>query len=291
MKVSLIVASGAHQGKAIPISRAEFLIGREGFCHLRPASQAISKKHCGILLRDGKVFVIDFGSTNGTLVNDTLLKDEEAEVEDGARISIGPLDFLLQVELDPAENQGTPFPSQPAALAAVKAIAGNAPQSPTRDGTPNPSVKSRGIFGSGKDAAALSDSKEQAALTGSKEQPALKAASGGSKPGIKGLPAQPATKPAPAAPAAQPPAPKPPTKISAAAPPEGDSDDIAAMLLGMDDDEEVPGGSTVMEMPSMAAPPPPAAKPDDKSPKKATSREEMTNAAAEILRKMARRPK
>ena len=42
MKVSLIVASGVHVGKSIPVSGAKFLIGRDPECQLRPASQAVS---------------------------------------------------------------------------------------------------------------------------------------------------------------------------------------------------------------------------------------------------------
>lgn len=280
MKVSLIVASGTHQGKAIPINRPEFLIGREGSCQLRPASQAISKKHCGILIREGKVFIVDYASTNGTLVNDVLLKNEEAELQNGARVSIGALDFTVRIELDQGVADGTPFPATaPEALAAVKAVSGAAPEGKNRDSTPNPSIKPQGLFGS----------KEPAVLTDSKEQAAVKP-SGGSKPAMKPMPT-------PAKPAAAPPPPLPKrdTKISASAPPpEVDSDDIAAMLLGMDDDEEVSGGSTVMEAPSLLNSPPPTGattKLEDKTPKKATSREEMTNAAADPLRKMARRPK
>jgi hypothetical protein len=188
----------------------------------------------------------------------------------------------VRIEVEQGAADGTPFPATaPEALAAVKAVSSAAPAGQTRDSTPNPSVKSRGLFGSG--------SKEAAALTDSKEQAALKP-SGGSKPAMKPVPTP--AKPAAAAPAAPPP-PKRDTKISASAPPEGDSDDIAAMLLGMDDDEEVPGGSTVMEAPALFTPPPAgtASKPEDKTPKKATSREDMTNAAADLLRKMARRPK
>ena len=70
MKVSLVVASGVHQGKVIPITGSQFFIGRDAQCHLRPASQAISKRHCGVLVRDGKVYIKDYGSTNGTTVND-----------------------------------------------------------------------------------------------------------------------------------------------------------------------------------------------------------------------------
>ena len=80
MKVSLVVASGAHQGKVISITGPQFLIGRDASCHLRPASQAVSKHHCGVIVRDGQIFIKDFGSTNGTLVNDVLIRATEVQV-------------------------------------------------------------------------------------------------------------------------------------------------------------------------------------------------------------------
>ena len=46
MKLSLVVASGVHEGKAIPITVPQFVIGRDPQCQLRPASPAISKRHC-----------------------------------------------------------------------------------------------------------------------------------------------------------------------------------------------------------------------------------------------------
>jgi len=252
MKVNLVVASGAHEGKVIPVTGPQFLIGRDAQCHLRPASQAISKRHCGVLIRDGKVYVKDFGSTNGTTVNEELIRGVEVEVESGASVKLGPLDFTVQIERIPSPADGTPLPSanpeSAAALAAVTAVTANTPKAPQRDSTPNPArpVKPGG--------------------TGSKEAPAL--------PAPKEAAAKPAIKPAP--PAQH----------------EDEHDRIAAMLLGMDEEGgEVPDGSTVMEVP---VPKPEgqqaAAKEEDKN-KKAASREEMTNAASEILRKMMRRPK
>jgi len=108
MKVSLIVATGAHYGKVIPITGPQFLIGRDAQCHLRPASQAISKRHCGVLIRDGKVYVRDYGSTNGTVVNDETIQDAEVLVESGASLKIGPLDFTVQVEKTAIHPDGTP---------------------------------------------------------------------------------------------------------------------------------------------------------------------------------------
>ena len=237
MKVTLVVAAGAHQGKTIAITGGQFLIGRDPECQLRPASQAISKKHCGVLIRDGKVYVRDYGSTNGTLVNDTLLQDEELAVANNDSLKIGPLDFTLRIEPRVPVEDGTPLPDKnpeaSAALAAIKAATATGQKTPARDTTPNPAKKA--------------DS-------------------------------------------------KPAVKLSAGAG-ESDQDKIAAMLLGMDDDDssaEVPQGSTVMDAPALDAmgqpiKPPEEKKDDGKKP--AQTREEMSSAASEILRKYMRRPK
>jgi predicted component of type VI protein secretion system len=108
MKVSLVVASGVHQGKAIPVAGAQFLIGREEGCQLRPASPAISKKHCAVLVRDGRVFVEDYGSTNGTFLNDEPVVGE-VEVAPDDRLRVGPLDFRIDVKrVGPSDS--TPLP-------------------------------------------------------------------------------------------------------------------------------------------------------------------------------------
>jgi predicted component of type VI protein secretion system len=257
MKVSLVVASGVHQGKVIPVTGSQFLIGRDAQCHLRPASQAISKQHCGILVRDGKVYIKDFGSTNGTTVNDVMIKGVEVAVKNGASVKLGPLDFTIRIEVPAPNPDGTPLPASTpetaAALAAVKAATGtgSGPKTPVRDATPNPA---------------------RPVKPGSKEAPALKA------------PAKPAD----------------PTPAPAATPgdmTQDDHDRIAAMLLGMDDaGASVPDGSTVVEVPAVDAQgqpiPPAATKPDEKNAKKqATSREEMSSAANDLLRRMMRRPK
>ena len=109
MKVSLVVAQGVHEGKVIPIPVAQFLIGREEGCQLRPSSPAISKKHCGLLVKGGKVFVQDFGSTNGTFLNDQQITGE-VEVKNGDKLRAGPLDFVVKVEptATPSRNQPRP---------------------------------------------------------------------------------------------------------------------------------------------------------------------------------------
>ncbi len=128
MKVSLVVASGVHEGKVIPISAARFLIGRDAHCQLRPASQAVSKQHCAFLIKDGRVSVRDFGSTNGTVVNGHVVKDQEAAVAHGDSIKVGPLDFTLRVDAGvadaPAPKSDKLKRAATDALAAVKAVGG-----------------------------------------------------------------------------------------------------------------------------------------------------------------------
>lgn len=166
MKVSLVVASGVHQGKVIPIIGPQFLIGRDPQCHLRPASQAVSKQHCAVLVRDGKVYLKDFGSTNGTVLNDGIVKGEERQLANNDSVKIGPLDFTIRIEATVPVADATPFPEAnpegAAALAAVKAAtaAAGSKAPPVKSPTPAPGTKP--------------GSKEAPALkTGSKETPAL----------------------------------------------------------------------------------------------------------------------
>jgi pSer/pThr/pTyr-binding forkhead associated (FHA) protein len=68
MQVMLKVLSGTHEGKLIQIKDEKFLIGRSESCQLRPKSESISRKHCVIVLKDGRVLLLDLKSRNGTFV-------------------------------------------------------------------------------------------------------------------------------------------------------------------------------------------------------------------------------
>jgi pSer/pThr/pTyr-binding forkhead associated (FHA) protein len=110
MKLHLVVlAAGKMQGKVIPILGAEFLIGRDPQCQLRPASPLISKCHCAVLHREGKVFVRDFGSTSGTFINDRQLQGE-IQVQNGDCLKAGPLTFRIEIERPVRVDESTPLP-------------------------------------------------------------------------------------------------------------------------------------------------------------------------------------
>src|SRR5713226_5017622 len=105
MKLSLVVLTpGKMEGKSIPVTLSQFLIGRDPQCQLRPASALISKRHCAVLIRGERAFVRDFDSTNGTSLNDQPVKGE-AEIKNNDHLKLGPLDFRVVLEAGvPAEK-------------------------------------------------------------------------------------------------------------------------------------------------------------------------------------------
>ncbi|HTU23068.1 MAG TPA: FHA domain-containing protein [Gemmataceae bacterium] len=127
MKLSLVVLTpGANQGKELEIKLSQFVVGRDPQCHLRPASPMISKRHCAILQREGKAFIRDFGSTNGTFVNNEPVKGE-IELHNGDQLKIGPLLFEARVEVSAPVNRPTPPPPTKPATKTVPARKASTP--------------------------------------------------------------------------------------------------------------------------------------------------------------------
>src|SRR5882757_2280657 len=99
MKLSLVViTAGKMQGKSISIVTPEFIIGRDPECHLRPASPLISKKHCAFLVEGDKAAIRDFGSTNGTLLNNEPITGDRP-IKNGDVVKVGPIEFRVDLEV------------------------------------------------------------------------------------------------------------------------------------------------------------------------------------------------
>jgi predicted component of type VI protein secretion system len=94
MDVKLKVLEGKQAGQQIAITGKKFFIGRAEDCHLRPGSDLISRHHCVILVEEGYVGVRDFGSKNGTYVNDERVVGER-EIKVGDQMRVGPLQFEI----------------------------------------------------------------------------------------------------------------------------------------------------------------------------------------------------
>jgi predicted component of type VI protein secretion system len=96
MDMKLRVLDGKNVGQDIPVKGKKFLIGRAEDCNLRPGSELISRHHCALLVEEGYIGVRDFGSKNGTFVNDERVVGER-ELKAGDRLTIGPLHFEVHV--------------------------------------------------------------------------------------------------------------------------------------------------------------------------------------------------
>jgi len=96
MDLKLKVLEGKNAGQEISVNGKKFFIGRAEDCHLRPGSDLISRHHCVLLVEDGYIGIRDFGSKNGTYVNDERVAGER-ELKPGDRLTVGPLRFEIHV--------------------------------------------------------------------------------------------------------------------------------------------------------------------------------------------------
>jgi predicted component of type VI protein secretion system len=276
MKLSLVViAAGKQEGKVLEIKLPQFVIGRDPQCHLRPASALISKRHCAILQREGKAYVCDFDSTNGTLLNNEPVKGE-VELHHDDQLKIGPLVFSVRLEATPAPvNKPTPPPpTKGAKITGVKAPAPAKPSVPA----PGPA-----------DTAPVAPSPVAA-----KQAPVAPAAPATAAPSATVEQTTQATATPDPTPAETPKAP-----AGEEGDGQGHDDEIAAMLLSLQDDGssgmvssegEVPEGSTVMELPVPTPGSEGPAKPEKEKPKK-PAMGNTSSAAKSILEKYMRRPR
>jgi predicted component of type VI protein secretion system len=117
MDVTLIVATGVHKGKSIPITTPTFLIGRAKHCHLRPLRGDVGREHCAVVVRDDRVFLRDLGSLNGTILNRQTMVDGEVELADGDVFEVGPLHFRVMItapgDYDSCFSENDFFTGQP----------------------------------------------------------------------------------------------------------------------------------------------------------------------------------
>ena len=96
MEVKLIVVSGKHAGKEIPLPGKKCLIGRGEECQLRLQSTMVSRKHCLLRFDRFPPTLEDCGSTNGTLLNGQPVA-ERKDLKDGDRLAIGAFEFEVRL--------------------------------------------------------------------------------------------------------------------------------------------------------------------------------------------------
>lgn len=94
------------EGKEIPITVEEFLIGRKEGDLIVP-NPYVSHKHCKIYLEETGAFLEDLGSTNGTFLNGEQIEScKKVPLEDGAIIEIGGTKLVFRIKGEDGGKDG-----------------------------------------------------------------------------------------------------------------------------------------------------------------------------------------
>jgi CheY-like chemotaxis protein len=76
------------------IRRFPCVIGRQADCAVRLADPLVSRRHCSLTLREGRVWIEDLGSRNGTRLNGQPL-EEALPLDDGDQLEVAHLLFRV----------------------------------------------------------------------------------------------------------------------------------------------------------------------------------------------------
>ncbi len=87
----LVVFYGQNIGKRYFIEHTEIIIGRSDSANIQVEQDSVSRQHAKITTREGRTWLYDLDSTNGTFVNDKGIED--AELRDGDLLRIGQTIF------------------------------------------------------------------------------------------------------------------------------------------------------------------------------------------------------
>ena len=102
MNVVLVMFRGDGERRSFSLARDLTVIGRREDCDLRIPVGDVSRKHCRFIREGDSLRLEDLGSSNGTFVNGERI--QEAAVNAGDYIQVGPVQFVLQIDGYPADE-------------------------------------------------------------------------------------------------------------------------------------------------------------------------------------------
>jgi pSer/pThr/pTyr-binding forkhead associated (FHA) protein len=122
MSYELQVVRGRSETTALKLAEGVTSIGRHDACTIRIKSSQVSRRHCEITLKDGKLLVRDLGSSNGTFVNGKRIK-EVMILREGDELTIGSISLKVAPATAGAARRAvaTPSPSDTAEVEAIPA--------------------------------------------------------------------------------------------------------------------------------------------------------------------------
>lgn len=126
MQVVLVLFTAQGERRSFSLPRSTTVIGRKEDCDVRIPLSEVSRKHCRLMADDEVLRVEDLGSSNGTFLNG--MRVQEAIVQPGDSLQIGPIVFIVQIDGVPADDEIQPVtPVAGKAAASQQAAAGGDP--------------------------------------------------------------------------------------------------------------------------------------------------------------------
>jgi predicted component of type VI protein secretion system len=104
-----LIPSEQGNSTAISLHRPVLLIGRHPECDVRIDLPKISRRHCCVALAYDRVLIRDLGSRNGLRINGHVV--EEARLEPGDEVAIGPLIYRVVGDADELSASATGQPA------------------------------------------------------------------------------------------------------------------------------------------------------------------------------------
>jgi pSer/pThr/pTyr-binding forkhead associated (FHA) protein len=102
MDAALVMFKAEGERRVFPLTRSVTTLGRMHTCDLRIPLSSVSREHARIEWRDGRLYLLDLGSSNGTFHNDQRITTE-TPLEAGDSITVGPVHFTLIIDGEPAD--------------------------------------------------------------------------------------------------------------------------------------------------------------------------------------------
>ncbi len=106
MDAQLVMFRADGTRREFPLHKERLVLGRTNDCDLRIPLSSVSRQHCELRIEQEQILVRDLGSSNGTFHNN--LRVQEAELDAGDEISIGPVVFILVVDGKPEKMRPVP---------------------------------------------------------------------------------------------------------------------------------------------------------------------------------------
>jgi pSer/pThr/pTyr-binding forkhead associated (FHA) protein len=106
MQAVLVMFRNDGERRSFSLSRETTIIGRRQDCDLMIPLGEISRKHCKIIRDGDDLRLEDLGSSNGTFYNGKRV--QETTLHAGDTISVGPINFVVQIDGVPSEDEAEP---------------------------------------------------------------------------------------------------------------------------------------------------------------------------------------